>query len=87
MAEGSLFKLTVLPSWLACAPMLIALVALKFVELAPSGWPLTAMFTEATLAGLIGMTGAWFTALNKSERSVLRAKAGGKIPFLRRQPV
>lgn len=85
LGGGQLFRRAVLPSWLACAPMLALLVALKFVVLAPGGSVIGAMFLEASLAGAIALAGAWNAALTPAERHNLSLKFNSKLPRLRRQ--
>lgn len=86
LSGWQLFKRTVLPSGVACVPMLAVLVGFRFVVLAPGGSVIGAMFVEATLAGLVALVGAWHVALNDGERGTLARKFGAKFSLLRRQP-
>lgn len=81
-----LFKVTVLPSWIACLPMLILLVAFRFVVLSPGGSVISAMFLEATVAGLVGLVGIWRTGLSDAERLMITQKLRTRFPSWRRQP-
>lgn len=83
----SLFQRTVWPSWLACLPMLAALVSLKFVVLMPGGSVIGAMFVEAALAGTLALIGAWYAVLNENERAMLVNKITHTFPRLRRASV
>lgn len=69
-----LFNRTVAPSLVACLPMLVVLVVLRFVVLAPGGSALGAMFIESTLAGLVALAGLWRCALASEERIQLLRK-------------
>jgi O-antigen/teichoic acid export membrane protein len=80
----ALFKATVLPSWRACLPMLLALVALKEVTLAPGSNTRVAMFVEGALAGAVGAAALWRYALLPAERASLARKLGGR--WLARKP-
>ncbi len=85
LSAGQLFKRTVLPSWLACLPMLGLLVLFK-LAIPPLGrYALAAMFVESTLAGILALVGLWRIALNPDERAVLWARLTRAVPFLRRQ--
>ena len=75
-----LFRQTVIPSWLGCLPMLAVLVGLKWVVLAPRGSGTIAMFTEGTIAGVIGGAGLWKVSLRANERDELRRKMGRFLP-------
>ena len=79
-----LFRRTVIPSWIACVPMLLLLAGLKFVVIFPGGSIMGAMFVEAILAGVVALVGLWRLALQPSEREGLAKKFGNRIPWLRR---
>ncbi len=87
MRGWQLFSRTVLPSWAACVPMLVVLVAFQFVTLAPGGKAVVAMFIESAIAGLVALVGLWRIALNVNEREQLAVKFFAKFPRLRKQPV
>ena len=73
-----LFRKTVWPAWLACGPMLLVLIALKFVTLAPGGNVKVAMFVEGALAGAVGAYGLWRGALLPHERTSLLRRLPGR---------
>ncbi len=72
-----LFRRTVLPSWLACLPMLAllallaALPALRF----QSHW--ATLLVHGPVAGLAGLAGAWAWACTEKERGGFRRRLGG----------
>ena len=86
ISGSQLFKRTVRPSFRACAPMLIVLIAFRFVVLAPGGSVIGAMFVEATLAGVVALLGVWRAALNADERVALNRKFSGRFFWAGRQP-
>jgi len=79
LSGWSLFRKTVLPSWLACVPMLLMLAALKFVTLAPGGNDTFAMFIEGCLAAAAGALGMWHWALTSDDRDALTRKFAGRF--------
>ncbi len=86
ISGGRLFLRTVLPSWLACAPMLGLLVVFKLVFPAPGGTTTLVMFIQATLAGVLAMAGLWRLALTAEERRMILARLGRKKSLPGSQP-
>lgn len=85
--KWSLFRHAVLPSWIACAPMLIALLAFKFTMPDGLASPIVKMFAESAAAGLLGLAGIWWFGLSTSERSLFTQKFPRLRIILQRQPV
>ena len=74
MSSLALLRATVFPSLLACAPALMVLIAFQQVVLAPNGHAIIAMFTEASIAGLIAIASLWRIALQPHERTRLLSR-------------
>lgn len=85
LSGWQLLQRTVLPCWWACIPMLLALIALKFVVLCPGGSTLGAMILESLLAGGLAVAGLWRVALSNDERAQLLAKLPRKMGGIRKQ--
>lgn len=79
LSGWALFRETILPAWWGVVPMLLVLVALRFVVLAPGGDERVAMFVEGGLAGVVGVAGIWFLALKSGERGALAGKLWGRF--------
>ena len=76
-----LFQDTVLPSWLACVPMLLLLLGLAAVPgLRPANHWVT-LFTHGPAAALAAALGAWAWALTNQDRIGLRRKWNGAVAW------
>jgi O-antigen/teichoic acid export membrane protein len=70
----SFMRKALLPAWVASAPALVALVALRFIVLAPYENAAAAMFIEGAVVGLIALAGVWRFGLKETERTRLAAR-------------
>jgi hypothetical protein len=74
MSGSQLFRQTVLPSWIACAPMLFVLAVFAAVPVLDLGNHWIKLLTHGPAAALVGAVGTWFWAFNDGERTGLRHK-------------
>ncbi len=74
LSRWQLFRQTVLPAWLGCLPMILAIGIVRAQPFWPSGAHPALVLLEGGFLGLVGIAGLWRTALNPAERERFGSK-------------